>query len=120
MTTEELHLLHIPEWNDLRNGEHALEVAAVGDWREELAEPDVRYEVPIVLLHLARDRLLLVEACGGSPFVTQLFVVLIGRPAEPAFLAGRLMADPRDRVADRGRAGPGDEDLPGALVRWRL
>src|ERR1043166_8916770 len=65
MTTSAL--LDVPERNDLRQRQHAAQVLAIGDRRGPLAEPDVRHEVPIVLLHLARDRLLLVERAGGGP-----------------------------------------------------
>src|ERR1700741_976938 len=121
MTVEPaLRLLDIPEWNDLWDLQHAGEVLAIGDRRGPLAEPDVRHEVPGILLDLARDRLLLVGAAGGGPLVAQLLVCLVGRPAEPALLAVRLMADERHRAADRGGAGPGDEEVPAALIRRGL
>src|SRR4029077_19889028 len=118
--TVELGLLDIPEWNDLRDRQHAAQVLAVGDRRGPLPEPDVGHEVPIVLLHLARDRLLLLEAARRSPLVAQLLVHVVGRPAEPALLAIRLMPEERDRIADRSRARPSDEEIPAALIRRRL
>src|ERR1043165_7659442 len=118
MTTSAL--LDVPERNDLRDRQHATQVLAIGDRRGPLAEPDMRHEVPIVLLHLACDRFLLIDTRGRGPFVAQLLVHLVGRPAEPALLAVRLMADERDRIADRGRTRPGDEQVPAALVRRRL
>src|SRR5438105_4563542 len=96
--TVELGLLDIPEGNDLRDRQDAAQVLAVRDRGGPLAEPDVRHEIPVVLLHLARDRLLLIEARRGGPLVAQLLVHIVSRPAEPAFLAVRLMADEGDRI----------------------
>src|SRR6187551_775636 len=42
-----LDLLDIPERNDFGDGQHALQVLAIGDWRSPLAEPDMWHEVPV-------------------------------------------------------------------------
>src|SRR5690348_8195991 len=52
------------------------------------------------------------------PFVTQLLVLLIGRPAKPSLVARRRMPDEAEKVAGSFAQYRSWKDIPSALVRW--
>src|SRR4051794_21901416 len=82
-------LLHVPEGHDLRHADDAGDGLAPGGAAEELAEIEVVDVVPGVRLQFAGDALPVVERLGGRPFVAQLLLAVVRRPAEPGLVAVR-------------------------------
>src|SRR5262245_12986244 len=110
-------LLRIPERYHTRYRQHARQVFAPCGRLHPLPEPDVRHEIPGILLQFTGNLLLFLQTARNRPLVAQLLVLRIRWPAEPGLLTGGRVAGQRDRIADGITVRPGDEQVPAALIR---